>query len=105
MAGPTKPNVGMRIIRRRMRKVEPTQVLIRKRLCSSSAAKRYRNKVERKNGTSPRPRSCIAGSAGKNLAPRANRMIGLDHVIKKAANGILTSAKNFMLHWYASLKR
>ena len=41
----------------------------------------------------------MAGSAGKNLCSKGEGRSGFDHAIKKAATGILISAKNFMLHW------
>src|SRR5882724_878053 len=95
--GPINPYLGMRITRRTIRKADAGQILQRKRLCWSSAAKRYSNKVEMKNGTIPMPRSCIAGIAGKYFAPSASRKIGSDHAVKKAAKGKLMRAKNFKL--------
>ena len=46
-----------------------------------------------KKGIRPRPRSCIAGRAGKNLAPSARVKSCLDQAIKNAANGILRETK------------
>src|SRR6266487_2879702 len=105
IAGPTNPKIGIRTKRSNSRKPDPTQVLERKRFCWSSAAKRYCNKVERKKGTKPIPRSCIAGIAARYLVPSANCRIGLDHAAKNAAMGKLISAKNLTLHWYASVNR
>ena len=80
--------VGINAMRRVMRRTEPISVVTKNPFCSSRAAKRYWKRVEIKKGIRPRPRSCIAGRAGKNLAPSARVKSCLDQAIKNAANGI-----------------